>query len=96
MHQLKTWLLAGLLSTGSGALAQTTIRYALWDSAQLPAYKQCAVAFHQQQPDIEISFEQLGWDDYWTNLTTGFLSETAPDVFVNHLVRAARRYSATY
>lgn len=80
-------LFTALSSSVSAQDAPTELRYALWDSAQLPAYQQCAVAFQEGRPDIEIVFEQLGWDDYWTNLTTGFLSETAPDVFVNHLAR---------
>ncbi len=28
---------------------------------------------------------QRGWDDYWSTLTTGFQSNTAPDVFTDHL-----------
>jgi multiple sugar transport system substrate-binding protein len=88
MNQLHRFALVGALSVASGtALAQTTVRYTLWDANQLPAYQQCAVAFSEQHPDIQVSIEQLGWDDYWTNITTGFVSGTAPDVFTNHLAR---------
>jgi multiple sugar transport system substrate-binding protein len=64
-----------------------TIRYALWESAQLPAYEACAAAFHEQNPDIGISIQQLGWDDYWNSIVTGLVSGEAPDVFTNHLSR---------
>ena len=80
-------LTTGTLLATSAAFAQTQIKYVLWDANQLPAYQQCAAAFGEQNPDIQVSIEQLGWDDYWTNLTTGFVSGTAPDVFTNHLAK---------
>jgi multiple sugar transport system substrate-binding protein len=64
-----------------------TIRYQLWDTNQLPPYQQCADLFQEQNSGIQISVEQLGWDDYWTGITTGFISGEAPDVFTNHLAK---------
>lgn len=64
-----------------------TISYTLWDANQLPGYEACAAAFHEANPAIQVEVEQLGWDDYWTGITTGFVSDTAPDVFTNHLAR---------
>jgi len=78
-------VLAAALS--SLALAQTEITYWLWDSNQQPAYQACADAFQKQNPDIKIKIEQKGWNDYWTGLTTGFVSGTAPDVFTDHLAK---------
>src|ERR1700736_6290243 len=46
----------------------TVIRYALWDSGQQPPYEQCAAKFQEQNPNIAIKFEQVGWDDYWSSL----------------------------
>ncbi len=77
----------GALLTTSAAFAQTQIKYMLWDANQLPAYQQCAVAFQEQNPDISVNIEQIGWDDYWTTITTGFVSGTAPDVFTDHLAK---------
>lgn len=65
----------------------TTIRHALWDANQRPLYAMCAKAFEAANPTLRIRFQQLGWDDYWTGLATGFVSGTAPDVFTNHLMR---------
>ncbi len=70
-------------ATGDGV----TIRYGLWDSAQMPAYQACADAFTKANPGITIKIEQLGWDDYWSNLQTGMVGGTAPDVFTNHLAK---------
>jgi multiple sugar transport system substrate-binding protein len=75
---------AGEAVPGTGAV---TIRYGLWDSAQLPAYEQCAAAFQEKNPNITIAIEQAGWDDYWNSIQTGFVSGNAPDVFTNHLAK---------
>ncbi len=84
----KTTVLAGaMLVAAMSANAATEIKYSLWDSNQKPAYQQCAADFEKKNPDIKIKINQMGWDDYWTAITTGFVSGTAPDVFTNHLVR---------
>jgi len=72
---------------GSSANASGQVTYWLWDANQLPAYQGCATAFHQENPKITVKIQQLGWDDYWSKLTTGFVSGTAPDVFTDHLAK---------
>jgi multiple sugar transport system substrate-binding protein len=66
---------------------KVTIRYMLWDTNQLPPYQECAAQFQAANPNIEVAIEQLGWDDYWTAISTGFISGDAPDVFTNHLAK---------
>ncbi len=73
--------------TDGGSGEAVTISYSLWDANQLPAYESCAVAFNEANPNITVEVEQQGWDDYWTGITTGFVSGTAPDTFTNHLAR---------
>ncbi|CAM2157136.1 multiple sugar transport system substrate-binding protein [Pararobbsia alpina] len=63
------------------------IKYVLWDANQRPAYQACAVQFEKENPDIHIKISQVGWADYWTALTTQFVSGTAPDVITNHLMK---------
>lgn len=73
---------------GAGAgHADNVITYWLWDSSQQPGYQKCADAFHQAHPDLSVQITQYGWDDYWTKLTAGFISGTAPDVFTDHLTK---------
>lgn len=81
--------IAVMLASALSLQAQdsVTIKYVLWDTNQLPAYQECANAFTAQNPNITIEIEQLGWDDYWTAITTGFISGDAPDVFTNHLAK---------
>jgi multiple sugar transport system substrate-binding protein len=64
-----------------------TINYGLWDANQLPAYQQCATAFQAKNPNITIKITQQGWSDYWTGISTGFASGSAPDVFTDHLAK---------
>lgn len=75
------------LVTSVSAQDDVTIHYSLWDTNQLPAYQECANVFQENNPGITVEIEQLGWDDYWTGITTGFISGEAPDVFTNHLAK---------
>lgn len=76
-------LCGAALACGLGHAA--TVKYMLWDASQLPVYRQCAADFEKQHPGTRIQIRQAGWDDYWTAISMGFISDTAPDVFVNHL-----------
>lgn len=88
-------LTVGLLTAcggGGGAAGGTagTIEYWLWDSGQQPGYQKCADAFQKQNPGLKIHISQYGWDDYWSKLTAGFIADTAPDVFTDHLAKYAQ------
>ncbi|WP_239483086.1 sugar ABC transporter substrate-binding protein [Paraburkholderia sp. C35] len=82
-----TAMIAGMVATFLAHAGGTEIRYALWDANQRPAYQACAAQFEKENPDIHIRISQVGWEDYWTVLTTQFVSGTAPDVFTNHLMK---------
>lgn len=71
-------------ASGAGD-ASGTISYWLWDANQIPAYQQCADDFHKANPNITVNVTQTGWDDYWTNITNGFVGGNGPDVFTDHL-----------
>ncbi len=75
------------LITTTQAQSPVEINYWLWDSNQEPAYKQCADNFSKANPGIKVNVIQKGWDDYWTGITTGFISGTAPDIFTDHLAK---------
>ncbi|WP_419992991.1 ABC transporter substrate-binding protein [Streptomyces boninensis] len=81
-----TLALAAVAGCGSGAGGGSrTVSYWLWDAAQLPAYQACAKDFEAANPGLKINIVQVGWNDYWTKLTSGFIAGTQPDVFTNHL-----------
>ncbi len=87
MHNLVKIAMASSILAGVPAHAVTEINYWLWDNNQRPSYEACAEAFEKQNPDIKIKITQTGWFDYWTALSTAFVSGTAPDVFWDHLSR---------
>jgi len=87
MYRLRNLLFASLSLAAVSARAATEINYWLWDVLQLPAYQAAAAAFEKANPDIKVKITQTSWGDYWTTLSTGFVSGTAPDVFTDHLSR---------
>ena len=82
-------LLAACGGRGPGG-TDGTIDYWLWDSAQQPGYQKCADEFQRQNPGLRIRISQYGWEDYWSKLTAGFIADTAPDVFTDHLSKYAQ------
>ena len=87
MYRFRILLFATSLLVAASARAATEINYWLWDVLQLPAYQAAAAAFEKANPDIKVKITQTSWGDYWTTLSTGFVSGTAPDVFTDHLAR---------
>jgi multiple sugar transport system substrate-binding protein len=86
---LVTGALGACTGNGSGG-SHGTIEYWLWDSAQQPGYQKCADAFQQANPGLRIHISQVGWDNYWSKLTAGFIADAAPDVFTDHLSKFAQ------
>jgi multiple sugar transport system substrate-binding protein len=75
----------GANSSGTTAGGKVLIRYQLWDTNQKPVYQKCADAFERRHPNIQVQIENKNWGDYWSGLARGFIAETAPDVFTDHL-----------
>ncbi|WP_128374457.1 ABC transporter substrate-binding protein [Streptomyces cavernae] len=78
-------LLTGCAQSSGTGSSRNTVTYWLWDANQLPAYQACAKGFEQENPGLRVKITQLGWDDYWTKLTAGFIAGTQPDVFTDHI-----------
>lgn len=77
---------AALVSCGgsdSDAGGRTTLDYWLWDDLQVPAYQECATAFHKTNPDITVKITQTAWNQYWQNLTTELVAGEGPDVWTD-------------
>ena len=74
----------GSKGSGSGA-----VEYWMWDASQLPAYEACARAF-EAKTGIKVNITQIAWGDYWTKLTAGFIAETGPDAFTDHISKFAQ------
>ncbi|GIF25456.1 multiple sugar transport system substrate-binding protein [Actinoplanes tereljensis] len=90
---MMTALLAGCGWSGADAATSSgggTIEYWLWDSGQQPGYQKCADEFAAANPGLRVHISQYGWDVYWSKLTAGFIADTAPDVFTDHLAKYAQ------
>src|SRR3954471_10445298 len=85
-----TVLTAACGGAAGGGGTNGTIEYLLWDSAQQPGYQKCSDAFHQQNPGLRITLSQYSWAEYWSKLTAGFIADTAPGVFTDHLSKFAQ------
>lgn len=90
MSSLARSICVALCAAAAGGAGAAEVKYMLWDSIQAPAYRQCAADFTRSNPGITVRITQSGWDDYWTAISMGFISETAPDVFTNHLVKSSQ------
>nr|WP_235978463.1 sugar ABC transporter substrate-binding protein [Streptomyces lycii] len=76
---------AGCAPQGGQGGDGRTISYWLWDANQLPAYQACAKAFQRENPGLRVDISQVGWESYWTKLTSSFIAGTQPDVFTNRV-----------
>ena len=56
-------------------------------AARLPEVRR---RVREGQSGLRINISQYGWDDYWSKLTAGFIADTAPDVFTDHLSKFAQ------
>lgn len=86
-HRFTAVLLSLSLGAAAGHALAVEVRYSMWDTNQMPAYRQCAADFEKVHPGTTVRFVQTGWADYWTVLAASFVSGTAPDVIANHLMK---------
>ncbi|GGL63364.1 hypothetical protein GCM10010129_03860 [Streptomyces fumigatiscleroticus] len=58
--------------------------------AGAPASGTSTSGFEKRNPGLHGEITQLGWNDYWTKLTAGFIAGTQPDVFTDHIQKFGR------
>ncbi|HEY0617211.1 MAG TPA: sugar ABC transporter substrate-binding protein [Kribbella sp.] len=76
--------LAGCSGGGSADSGQaTTVNWWTWSPDQAIAYEQCIPAFEKANPTIKVKITNYNVSDYFTKLTSGFVSGDAPDAFMN-------------
>lgn len=69
---------------GSGDSGETTtVNWWTWSPDQAIAYEQCIPAFEKANPTIKVKITNYNVSDYFTKLTSGFVSGDAPDGFMN-------------
>lgn len=76
---------ASLTACGSddSAGGGNTVNWWTWDERQAASYQKCLPGFQQANPGITVKISQYAVEDYFTKLTAGFVSGSAPDAFQN-------------
>jgi multiple sugar transport system substrate-binding protein len=69
--------------SGSSQGGKQNIRFLIWGEEQRVAYDRSLAEFSKVHPDINVDFQTLGWDEYWSKIQTEFAGGTGPDVFMN-------------
>jgi len=69
--------------SSGGSSGKATVNWWTWDPNQAAAYEKCIPAFEKSNPDIKVKISQYNVSDYFTKLTSGFVSGDAPDAFMN-------------
>ena len=72
-------MITGMASNVS-AEDDIVIRYAMWDTAQQPAYEQICANFEAENPGVDVQIELIPYADYFTKLTTQASGGSCPDV----------------
>lgn len=57
------------------------VRYAFWDTIQVPWLEACVEEFNKIYPDVKIILEPNVWDEYWTKLEAAATGGSLADVF---------------
>jgi multiple sugar transport system substrate-binding protein len=75
---------AGLLGAsgcGGGTSGEVTLRYGIWDQAQMPAMEKMVEQFSKARPGISVEIELTPYDEYLSKLQNAAQGGTLPDVF---------------
>ncbi len=57
------------------------IRYAFWDKGQAPYFEKCVAEFNKLYPNVKVTLENSGWEEYWKKLEAGATGGSSADVF---------------
>lgn len=55
------------------------VRFTIWYGGDM--WKGIAAEFEKENPDVDVTVQEVSWDQYYTKLNTEFASGNAPDVF---------------
>lgn len=75
--------LGSTMLTGCGKTGGDSITVAIWDNVQLPGLQTIAKEWSEES-GVDVEFQVLSWDSYWTMLEAGASGGDLPDVFWMH------------
>ena len=68
------------------------IQVAIWDNIQLDGLKEIAAGF-TEETGVDVEFQVVPWNEYWTLLEAGATGGEMPDVFWMHSTYSQRYMS---
>lgn len=81
---LTAMLIVGMLLVSTASAQEETVKLRImWWGSQARHDATIAVInmYMEQNPNVEIEYEFMGYDDYWQKLNTLFAANDAPDIF---------------
>lgn len=81
MLRTTTALSLGLIALAAPALADTTLRYMMWDPSQLEIEAPVIAAFEAANPGVTVDIQAMPPKDYWPKLSAMAAAGDLPDVF---------------
>src|SRR5215210_4439360 len=73
--------LLGVAGCGENSSGTVTLRYGIWDQAQMPAMEKIVEEFSRANPEITVEIELTPYDEYLSKLQNAAQGGTLPDVF---------------
>ena len=58
------------------------IRYAFWDKGQAPDFEKCVAEFNKLYPNVKVTLENSGWEEYWKKLEAGIDLSNYPEALL--------------
>jgi multiple sugar transport system substrate-binding protein len=70
--------------SGQKSTGKVNLTFQTWDRGQTPGMEAMAAAYTVKNPNVTISVQTTGWDEYWTKLEAAATGNTLPDIFWMH------------
>ena len=82
---LTAGLATGLTACGSDSTDGTVnLTFQIWDVFQRDGMQAMCDAYTAEHPNVHIEVQVTSWDEYWTKLEAGAISNQMPDIFWMH------------
>ena len=82
---LTAGLTTGLTACGSDSTDGTVnLTFQIWDVFQRDGMQAMCDAYTAEHPNVHIEVQVTSWDEYWTKLEAGAISNQMPDIFWMH------------
>ena len=68
-------------SSSGGDSDKVELRYGIWDKTHMEAIETLIKEYETENPNVDITLEQVTFADYWTKMETAAAGGSAPDIY---------------